>query len=96
MQFGVGTDKFMFASGFEGLCENTVAVVVVDDHDVFVTPARGDRETAGLVAEDLARDFDSLLVDPMGSDALCGERGRRHDGCEGGGRWWRCKSLRGS
>ena len=36
VELGVGSDKLMFATGLEGLGEDVVAVIVVDDHDVFV------------------------------------------------------------
>ena len=51
VQLGVGSHKFVFTAGFEGLGQNVIAVVVVDDHDVLVAFAGGDRETARLVAE---------------------------------------------
>ena len=36
-----------------------------------------------MVAVDLAGDLDSLVVNPMGSDAPFRERGHRHDGFRG-------------
>jgi hypothetical protein len=47
-----------------------IAVIVVDNHYVLVAFAGGDRETAGLVTENLTRDLDGLLVDPIGAGAV--------------------------
>lgn len=44
-----------------------VAIVVIDNHYVFVAMARCDREAARLVAENLAGDFDGLLENPISS-----------------------------
>jgi hypothetical protein len=65
VQFGVGPNCFVLAAGLEWLGENVVAVVVVDNHDVFVSIARGDGETARLIAKTFAGDFHSLLEDPI-------------------------------
>jgi hypothetical protein len=51
VQLGVCLHKFVFTVGFEGLGQNVIAVVVIDNHDVLVAFAGGDRETDRLVAE---------------------------------------------
>jgi hypothetical protein len=87
VELGVDSDEFGFTAGLEVFGKDVVAILVVDGHDVFVASAGGDRETASLVAEDLARYLDCLVVDPIGLDAV--DRGWRHchDGFTGRRGW---------
>ena len=50
----VGVQNTLGGAIFEGLDENVVAVVIVQDHHVIVAIAGGGDETAGLVGEDLS------------------------------------------
>ena len=60
MEGGVCANKFMLATQFEWLCDDSITVIVVEDHEVFSATAGSDGERTCLVCGDLAGDFDGL------------------------------------
>ena len=53
-------NEFVLAAQFYWLCDDGITVMVVEDHEVFTTATRSDRETTCLVRGDFAGDFDIL------------------------------------
>lgn len=66
MQFGIGTDHFAFGLPFEWLCKDGSAVVIVEDHNVFVAVTGCDWEAACLVSVDFTGGFNRFNVDRVG------------------------------
>jgi hypothetical protein len=54
IQFGGGSGQLHGGVGLEGLREDGVTIVIVEDHDRFVALAGGDGEASSLVGGDLS------------------------------------------
>ena len=50
VQDASGSDEFAFAAGGEWFCQDGVAVMVVQDHEVLATVGRCDRKMSVLVS----------------------------------------------
>ena len=57
---GVRANEFVLVARFEWLCNDGIAVIVIEYHDVFAAATGSDGETTCLVRGDLAGDFDGL------------------------------------
>ena len=67
----------MLAVQFEGLCDDGITVIVVENHEVIAAATGRERETTCLVCGDLAGDFDGIQEFHFGSEAgLWGRNGR--------------------
>ena len=60
VEVGVSANKLVIAELFEWLHKNVIAVIVVEDHEVFSSATGNYRGTTGLVCGDIASDFDGL------------------------------------
>ncbi len=54
MKFFVGADHFLGRLGFHGFCEDCVAVIVIEDHDIFTAATGLDGEATSLVGVNLS------------------------------------------
>ena len=57
---GVCTNYLLLAAQFEGLCDDSITTIVVEDHEIFAAATGSDGETTCLICGDIARDFDGL------------------------------------
>ena len=75
---GVCTNYFVLTARFEGICNDGITVIVVENHEVFAAANGSDGETTCLVCGDLAGDFDGHQECHFGLDAgLRGGNDRR-------------------
>ena len=66
---GVCANKFVLAARFEWLCDDSINVIVVEDHEVFAVATGSDGETTCLIRGYLSGDFDGLQECHFGLDA---------------------------
>ena len=50
VQYSSGSDEFAFAARGEWICQDGVAGMVIQDHELFATTRRGDGKTSSLVS----------------------------------------------
>ena len=62
VQLGIGTDQLVLVSGFDGLGKDSVGVIVIQDHDIFVTFAGDHGETTRLICKNLSRQVDHFGI----------------------------------
>ena len=60
VQDASGSDEFAFAARGDWFRHDSVAVMVVQDHEVLATAGRGDRKTSSLVSDYFSNELDCL------------------------------------
>jgi hypothetical protein len=93
VELGEGVNQGVLVSGLQWFGEDGIGVMVIKNHDIFITTAGGVGKTAGLVAVSLAGEVHDLDCHTVGSNVILRVRGRCHNACGGGERriWGRLR-----